>query len=191
MKLNLKPKVVANQPLPEAAHVEVPEPIERSDITMSSANEPEVKVPVASEFRSEEESVASSLINRFYSARVLIGLAIAFISAWLLADWTSSTNAQMRPGQIAYSNEMQQLWTATYRLAFVVIAAVAIIRLTIPSLVQYMRQDSGFVLDAAEDFKKLSPQQRLWFAFAVLFSLCYLFVSLLSVKLPESLSVGP
>ncbi|WP_138994010.1 hypothetical protein [Larkinella sp. C7] len=147
---------------------------------------PEVEMP-----SHEPEDNPEKWYHRFYSLRVLMGLAIAFLAFWVLADWTGWTAARMRPGQIVYSNEMVQLWTAAYRLVFVISVAVAIIRLTIPILTEYWRQDASTAIDATTDFKKLTPQQRLWFSFAVLLAFCYLFVQLLLVKLPESLSVGP
>jgi hypothetical protein len=139
----------------------------------------------------EPEEPHDSWAHRFYSFRVLIGLAIAFTGFWILADWTGFTAARMKPGQIVYSNEMVQLWTASYRLVFVVAVAIAIVRLTLPAFVRYWRQDVDPLLDAGKDFLKLTPHQRLWFSFAVLAFLCWLFVQLLMVKLPESLSVGP
>lgn len=123
--------------------------------------------------------------------KVLTGLAIVFLLFWNLADWTSATGSRMRPGQYAYSNEMAQLWTASYRLVFIVGMAVLIIKFTAPVLIRYWRRDGVPTFDASRDFRyHLTPHQRLWFSFALLFALCYLFILLLGVRLPESANVG-
>jgi len=123
---------------------------------------------------------------------VFSGLLLGFLCFKALADWTAYTTGEMQPGQIVFSNTMTQLFTAGYRLAFIQIVALALIRLLWPELWAYFRPDqrSGPDMDTTLRYE-ITPFQRLC-VFLFVFSLhCLLFVLLLQVSLPASVSVGP
>ena len=188
MKSAFSLRKTATAPDQTPVPVATPEPV--PDVHLP--DDPELTgEPAQPAFQHWVSTLPTALGQWLRQSRVLIGLAIAFLLFWNLADWTSATGARMRPGQYAYSNEMAQLWTATYRLVFIIAVVVAIIKLTVPALIRYWRRDVEPGFDASTDFLfHLTPHQRLWFSFALLFALCYLFILLLGVRLPESPSVG-
>lgn len=118
-------------------------------------------------------------IKKFNYWWLLRGLGIAFLGFYLLADWTEITTAQLNPGQMIFNNRMTQLWMAAHRLVFVLMIALLVFAI----LNRYLDLLSSIKND-------LSPPQRVWLAYAIVFALCFLYVLLLMVKLPESVSVG-
>lgn len=127
-----------------------------------------------------------------YPWRLLGGLIAGFLAFFVMADWTAFTTAQYRPGEVIVNNNMSQLWIASYRLIFTVGISIAVIGLAFPFLIHYLRPDLDSEFDFSTSFKRdLTPTHKIWFVFALFSVLCFLFVWLLTVKLPGSLSVGP
>ncbi|GAB3753955.1 hypothetical protein [Spirosoma pomorum] len=118
------------------------------------------------------------------------GLAVAFLAFYALADYTAYTTAEQRPGQLIFSNTMTQLWTACFRLVFVLGASLGLLRLFWPELFRFFRPDSEGP-DMMTTIKyELTSFQRLCVFLLAFFGLCYLFIQLLSVNLPQTISVG-
>ena len=130
-----------------------------------------------------------------YLLRLFGGFAVAFLFFYCLADYTAVTTGQIRPGEMIFSNTMIQLWTATYRLVFImgiVMALIALLSAKSRGLWQFFKPTADDQFDLAYSIKHhLTPTQRVWLFYAVFFFLCYLFVALLTAKLPESASVTP
>jgi hypothetical protein len=125
-----------------------------------------------------------------YLLQLYGGLIIAFLTFYALADWTSFTTAEQRPGQLIFSNTMTQLWTACFRLAFVLGASLGLLRLLWPELFRFFRPDNEGP-DMMTTIKyELTSFQRLCVFLLAFFGLCYLFIQLLSVNLPQTISVG-
>ncbi len=124
--------------------------------------------------------------------RLFLGLVVCFLFFYVCADYTSFTAGQIHPGELVFSNTMVQLWTATYRLAFIFGVSLALIGLAFQGLWQFFRPTPERDFDLITSIRfDLTPTQRIWLFFIVFFALCFLFVQLLSVRLPESVSVGP
>lgn len=119
------------------------------------------------------------------------GLLIGFLAFYALADYTAYTTAAQRPGQLIFSNTMTQLWTACFRLAFVLGASLGLLRLFWPELFQFFRPDNQDGPDMMTTIKfELTSFQRLCVFLLAFFGLCFLFIQLLSVNLPQTISVG-
>lgn len=119
------------------------------------------------------------------------GLLIGFLVFYALADYTAYTTAEQRPGQLVFSNTMSQLWTACFRMAFVLGASLSLLRLFWPELFRFFRSDSASDPDMTNTIQyELTSFQRLCVFLLAFFGLCYLFIMLLSVNLPETISVG-
>jgi hypothetical protein len=124
--------------------------------------------------------------------RLFGGLMVGFMGFYVLAEYTSYTVGETQPGQLVFSNAMIQLWTAAYRLAFILLVVLVLLRLFWPAAFEFFRPDRQTGPDITNTFlHEISPTQRLWVCLSVFFFVCYLFVLLLMVKLPESVSVGP
>lgn len=124
--------------------------------------------------------------------RIVMGLVVCFLFFYVLSDYTSFTAGQIHPGELIFSNTMIQLWTATYRLAFIFAVVLAMIGLVWQGLWQFFRPSKDRDFDLGTSIRNdLTNKERLWLFFIVFLSLCYLFVQLLMVRLPESVSVGP
>lgn len=139
----------------------------------------------------DQEPEASLVARSKHLISIAAGLVFGFLFFYLLADWSSFTTGQQRLGQLVFSNTMTQLWTAAYRLTFIVAVALLLIRLFIPSLFTFWRADTRGRLDLENAFSSLTRFQQVCVFLAVFFGFCYLFVALLQVSLPESVSVGP
>lgn len=135
------------------------------------------------------------LLRLLHKSRQLIhlygGLGLAFLVFYALADYTAFTTAEQRPGQLIFSNTMTQLWTACFRLAFVLGASLGLLRLFWPELFRFFRPDIHDGPDMMATIKnELTPYQRLCVFLLAFFGLCALFIALLSVNLPQTISVG-
>lgn len=119
-------------------------------------------------------------------------LLTVFLSFFALADYTSFTTGQMRPGELVFSNTMVQLWTASYRLVFIDLIVLLILWMTAPALWALVRPDHNHKYDLTTSIlNDLTPKERIWLFFIVFYANAYLFVLLLTAKLPESISAGP
>ena len=63
--------------------------------------------------------IADFLNRAKHSFYLWSGLLIALFGFYALADFTAYMTGQERPGQLIFSNTMTQLWTAAFRLTFV------------------------------------------------------------------------
>ncbi|UHG93395.1 hypothetical protein [Spirosoma oryzicola] len=140
-------------------------------------------------------SVLASLVRWLNHSRYLLslygGLAVAFVAFYALADYTAYTTAEQRPGQLIFSNTMTQLWTACFRLVFILGASLALLRLFWPELFRFFRPDTQNGPDMMTTIKhELTSYQRLCVFLLAFFGLCLLFIALLLVNLPQTVSVG-
>lgn len=139
----------------------------------------------------EKPSLGRKMLARSrYLLNLYGGLGGAFLVFYALADYTSFTVAEQRPGQLIISNTMTQLWTACFRLAFILGASLALLRLFWPELFRFFRPSTDGP-DMMTTIKyELTSFQRLCVFLLAFFGLCFLFIQLLSVNLPQTVSVG-
>ncbi|WP_080239069.1 hypothetical protein [Spirosoma rigui] len=162
--------------------------------TISAPGEVEPPAEISDQPALDEQSrvIGSIVLAR---SRQLVnlygGLLIGFLIFYALADYTAYTTAEQRPGQLIFSNTMNQLWTACFRLAFVLGASLGLLRLFWPELFQFFRPDNHEGPDLTNTIKyELTSYQRLCVFLLAFFGLCFLFIALLSVNLPQTVSVG-
>ncbi|MVM34980.1 hypothetical protein GO755_33440 [Spirosoma sp. HMF4905] len=118
-------------------------------------------------------------------------LLLAFLVFYAMADYTEFTVGALHPGELVFSNTMIQLWTATYRMAYVYMAVLALLSITAPVLWAFYRPDGNQKFDLATFMlNHLSPTQQVWLFFVAFWLNCLLFILLLMVRLPESVNVG-
>lgn len=139
-----------------------------------------------------KQSIGANVLARSrHLVNLYGGLLAGFLVFYALADYTSYTTAEQRPGQLIFSNTMTQLWTACFRLAFVLGASLGLLRLFWPELFQFFRPDTHERPDMTDTIKfELTSFQRLCVFLLAFFGLCFLFIALLSVNLPQTVSVG-
>ncbi len=137
-------------------------------------------------------SIAADMLARSrHLLNLYGGLVAGFLLFYALADYTAYTTAEQRPGQLIFSNTMNQLWTACFRMAFVLGASLGLLRLFWPELFQFFRSDSATEPDMINTIRyDLTSFQRLCVFLLAFFGLCYLFIMLLQVNLPQTISVG-
>lgn len=129
------------------------------------------------------------LDSRMYN--LYSGLVIGFLTCYAFADYTSFMAGEQRPGQLVFSNTMTQLWTACFRMTFVLGFSLGLLRLVWPELFQFFRTDVTTDPDLTKTIRfELTSFQRLCVFLAAFFGFCYLFILLLSVNLPTGVSVG-
>jgi|GEM_PF-6233709 len=172
---------VANQAVvADAAPEPHPEPEEPARADTTEADEPQPVRPIADFLNRARQS--------FY---LYSGLLIALFGFYALSDFTAYMTGQERPGQLIFSNTMTQLWTAAFRLTFVLGASLGVLRLFWPELFRFFRPDTTDGPDMINTIRfELTPYQRICVFLLVFFGICGLFVLLLSVNLPQTVSVG-
>ncbi|GAB3802948.1 hypothetical protein GCM10028819_32040 [Spirosoma humi] len=139
----------------------------------------------------DKPSLGRKVLDRSrYLLSLYGGLVGAFLVFYALADYTAYTVAEQRPGQLIISNTMTQLWTACFRMAFILAASLGLLRLFWPELFRFFRPGTDGP-DMMTTIKyELTSFQRLCVFLLAFFGLCFLFIQLLSVNLPQTVSVG-
>lgn len=177
----------AEQPMP--AVTDEPTNVDAEDLT------PEQLLDYPEPIQAGWRGVWARLMKVITKSRHLLnlygGLVLGFLVFYAMADYTAFTTAEQRPGQLIFSNTMTQLWTASFRLAFVLGASLGLLRLFWPELFHFFRPDVHDGPDMMATIKnELTPYQRLCVFLLAFFGLCALFIALLSVSLPQTISVG-
>lgn len=158
------------------------EPTTQPDSVAASSQTGRVWLSLSELGRSAREALPV-LYKRFGS------LLVAFLAFYLLADYTEFTVGALHPGELIFSNTMIQLWTATYRMAYVYMAVLALLSITAPVLWAFYRPDGNQKFDLATFvLNHLSPTQQVWLFFVAFWLNCLLFILLLMVRLPESVN---
>lgn len=168
----------------------------RSISRPDSIEPPPIPEPGLDEPIQAEPSLGSNLLGfSRYLLNLYGGLITAFVAFYVLADYTSYSVAEQRPGQLIISNTMTQLWTACFRLVFILGASLGLLRLIWPDLFRFFRPGHARPGTEGPDMMttiklELTSFQRLCVFLLAFFGLCFLFIQLLSVNLPQTVSVG-
>lgn len=139
-----------------------------------------------------EPDAAPTLLQKSVNyLKALAWLIAGFLASFFMADYTNHNIAKRSMGTLIYSNEMMQLWTACYRLTFILIAAKVLQTLFWLFQWHYYRPDQRKGPDLETDFLQLDPFHRICVYILCFFGLVFAFVLLLSVNLPQAISVVP
>ncbi|MCX6217599.1 hypothetical protein [Spirosoma sp.] len=152
--------------------------------------------PPATEYRSARpagDAEPQTLDKRHnHMLQMVTGLILCFLLFYSLADYTSYSAGRIHPGEMIFSNTMIQLWTATYRMAFIFAIVMAFISLCWTGLWKFFKPSPDRDFDLLTSIRyDLTPEKRIWLFVIVFFASCFLFAFLLTANLTESVSVSP
>jgi hypothetical protein len=120
-------------------------------------------------------------------------LSMGCMLFWIFADYSATTAGMLRPNQVVLSNSMIGFWQGMYKLLFIMMAVLVVLRVSWPEMFRFFSPDCTDGPDKTRAFRELSPLQQLWFfyaVFALLVLCCVLLSAGMGSQTPDGVSVG-